>query len=182
MAVDTRSKRVGTNFTRELASSWDAPGEVDAVFSALSDPAFLTTCSPFVQDVVREPGADTESVWRWRIGGIAYPGGTYAAEYLTDMSCEAPSRIVFVSRASDDSVQPPSSEFHAELRLSPVGEPHVCRVDLRVWVSAHVQAPRVAATVVEGAMGGVLAAMRLGLARSLERRLHRDTASRREGP
>lgn len=137
-------------FIARLEAATDVPGTCEDVFAVVSQPGFISRSTPFVREVV----VLDDGRWRWQVGGIRYPGGTFTAAYTERMTFEPPRRIAF----HHDPDEPELAGTEGAFTLSQVGD-HA-HLAIEVEVSARVPAPRQAAPVVEAAMQVVMRLMR----------------------
>lgn len=161
-------------FHRGITASTEVPGTARQVYDVVRDPDFVARSAPFVRRIT--PLAD--DVWRWEIGGIRYPGGTFTAGFTQRMTFDPPHEIAFRHDPHAGDAGPGSRRGHQELagaeglfRTTGAERADHVRLELEMRVEARVPAPRAAAAVVEGAIGAVLAVIRDRFVEALQHRM-----------
>ncbi|QWC84527.1 hypothetical protein KLP28_13260 [Nocardioidaceae bacterium] len=159
-------------FRRGITASADLPGDCEAAYALLCDPGFVGRSAPFIRRIT--PLA--EDLWRWEVGGISYPGGSFAAGFTQRMTFDAPHAISFhhdpaaAARGARGTRRAELAGAEGVFRVAPRPGDGV-RVDLEMSVEAQVPAPRAAAPIVESAMGAVLVLMRDRFTAALQQEL-----------
>jgi carbon monoxide dehydrogenase subunit G len=135
---------------------------VDEVWALLVQPEVLVRHTPFLH-AIEDLG---DGRWRWQVGGIRYPGGTFTAGFTERMAFEPPRRILFRHE--------PASGWElagadGEYELTPVGTGS--RLEIEVAVTVRVPAPKPAGRLVRTAMEVVIGQMGRAFAAGLLRDL-----------
>ena len=140
-------------FTAHRRDVAEVRSSVDEVWALLVQPEVLVRHTPFLH-AIDDLG---DGRWRWRVGGIRYPGGHFTSAFTERMTFDPPHRIEFRHE--------PSSERElagAEGRyvLTPGSGPHGrTTLEIELDVTARLPAPRAGQRLVVAAMDLVLGQM-----------------------
>ena len=137
-------------FSTRVRSGATVTAEVDAVWSALTDPDLLASFTPFLH-TVRDEGVH----WVWQLSRIPLLGSTFSFTFRERMHFQEPRHIAF----SHDPAPgvPEAAGVDGWYALEPL--PDATRLEASLEIRVDLPFPGVLRPAVTAAMKGVLAVM-----------------------
>lgn len=148
-----------TSTRRDVAT---VRSSVDEVWALLAQPEVLVRHTPFLHEI--EDLGDGR--WRWHVGGIRYPGGTFTTGFTERMELDPGRSIRFRHEPASGREL---AGAHGHYALTPAGTG--ARLEIEVAITIRVPAPKRGGPLVRTAMDVVIGQMGRAFAAGLLRDL-----------